>query len=356
MDIGLNKKLTLRRELENNIISGIFRCGEQLPSERKICLQYNVSRPIISEVFQNMIADGLLERQQGKRSTFISEKALNLLVGYKNSFAMTIDVVIPIIWMNNPLIIKMFSIMRKYLNPNIHFKVHICNWMSLVVNEKKKSDVLVVFNVYEHANLINKDMQKKIKSEYKDIIIINEKMDGLNYIGPDHIEGGRLMARHLLDNNHKISTCVVSNLNMTNDTALRHHGFRDEFSQHGKTTDVLFAFNHRQQMTTLADLIFYQEPTVSALACFQDLYAAFIYEAIRQRGNMRIPEDISIIGFDDQYLSQYMSPPLTTVKYPAEIIGNRLAEYLNSIFNGKAVGIDEKVIPVLMNRGSVIKL
>lgn len=356
MNIGLDKKLILRRELENNIVSGIFRCGEQLPSERKLCEQYNVSRPIVSSVVQDMISDRLIERLPGKRSSFVANGALDLLVGRKDSAEMTLAVVIPVFWMNNPLIIKMFSVLERHLNPAIRFRVHLGDWLPLLVEDKDKVDVLAVFNDSGHVYPIGEEMRNKVKSKFKDVIIINERVAGLNYIGPDHEAGGRLMAQHLLTNNHKTATCIIEDQPRYNDTSQRHKGFFDEFKQYGKVLDALFTFSGRVPLAPLADMIFYQEPDTTALACFQDLHAAALYEALRQRRNLRVPEDISIIGFDDQYFSQYLSPALTTVKYPAEIIGNRLAEHINEVFKGKNAGIDEKVVPVLMDRGSVAKL
>jgi DNA-binding transcriptional regulator YhcF (GntR family) len=356
MNITLDKKKTLRRELEDNIISGIYRKGVKVPSERRLGEQYNISRPVVRTVVQDMISDGLIKRPLGRRASFITDDALDLLIGQKNSAEMTLNVVIPGLWMNNPLIIKMFSVLEKHLHSAIRFKVHLGDWLSLLLENPDKADVLVVFNDSGHVYPMGEDIRRKIKSKFKDVIIINERVDGLNYIGPDHEAGGRLMAQHLLKNNHKTVGCVIKEHIRLNDAALRHRGFKEEFSKYGKVIDTLFTFSGQISLPILADLVFYQEPATSALACFQDRHAAVVYEAFRQRNKLQIPKDISVIGFDDQYFSQYMSPPLTTVKYPAEIIGNRLAEYINELFQGKATGIDEEIVPVLMDRGSVAKI
>ncbi len=356
MNIGLDKKLVLRRELENNIASGIFRCGELLPSERRLCEQYNVSRPTVSFVVQDMISDGLIRRLPGKKNSFVANDALDLLLGRKNQTEMMLTVAIPVIWMNNPLIIRMFSELKKHLSPAIHFSTHLGDWLPLLLESQNKSDVLVVFNDSGHVYPISKEVCNKVKNKFKDVIVINERVDGLNYIGPNHEEGGRLMARHLLKNNHKAATCVIEDYRRRNDASQRHKGFCEEFNLRGRSMDTLFSFSGRLPMVPLVDMIFYQSPDTTALACFQDLHAAVLYEILKWQKKLRIPEDVSIIGFDDQYFSQYISPPLTTIKYPAEIIGNILAEYVNKILYGKAMGIDEMVVPVLMDRESVANI
>ena len=72
----------------------------------------------------------------------------------------------------------------------------------------------------------------------------------------------------------------------------------------------------REQMLALLDL-----PTPpTAVFCFCDRMAAGAYEAIKSRG-LRIPEDISIVGFDDEFFASSMTPPLTTLLLPHEEMG-----------------------------------
>lgn len=67
----------------------------------------------------------------------------------------------------------------------------------------------------------------------------------------------------------------------------------------------------REQMATLLDLP--DPPT--AVFCFNDRVAMGAYEAIHTR-NLRIPQDISVIGFDDDDLAAHLQPPLSTMVLP----------------------------------------
>jgi len=58
-------------------------------------------------------------------------------------------------------------------------------------------------------------------------------------------------------------------------------------------------------------------PAPSAIFCFNDRMAVGAYDAVKSRG-LRVPEDISVVGFDDEDLASYMVPPLSTVLLPHE--------------------------------------
>jgi LacI family transcriptional regulator/LacI family repressor for deo operon, udp, cdd, tsx, nupC, and nupG len=66
---------------------------------------------------------------------------------------------------------------------------------------------------------------------------------------------------------------------------------------------------------------------VTAVFCDDDLLAGALYRACRQLG-LRIPEDLSVIGFDDIELARMLSPELTTLAIPADNIGRNAVELL----------------------------
>jgi DNA-binding LacI/PurR family transcriptional regulator len=67
------------------------------------------------------------------------------------------------------------------------------------------------------------------------------------------------------------------------------------------------------------------EPT--ALVCVNDITAAGALRELRERG-LRVPQDISVTGFDNVKLSEFCYPALTTVHIPRDRIGNIVCEYL----------------------------
>jgi LacI family transcriptional regulator len=71
----------------------------------------------------------------------------------------------------------------------------------------------------------------------------------------------------------------------------------------------------------------------TAIFAGNDQQALGVYEAARQRG-LRIPQDLSVVGFDDLPVARWVSPPLTTVRQPLAEMGRAAAEMLGSLVEG----------------------
>ncbi len=68
-------------------------------------------------------------------------------------------------------------------------------------------------------------------------------------------------------------------------------------------------------------------PTVTAVVCVNDMMAVGVLRELRERG-LRVPEDVSVTGFDDVNLAQFCHPALTTVHIPRDQIGRTICECL----------------------------
>jgi DNA-binding LacI/PurR family transcriptional regulator len=77
-----------------------------------------------------------------------------------------------------------------------------------------------------------------------------------------------------------------------------------------------------------------ENPELTAVFCDDDVIAAGLYLAARERG-LRIPEDLSVVGFDDMDFARVLNPPLTTVALDAELLGATSFELLEARMSGK---------------------
>jgi DNA-binding LacI/PurR family transcriptional regulator len=84
----------------------------------------------------------------------------------------------------------------------------------------------------------------------------------------------------------------------------------------------------------------------TAVICDDDILAGGVYLAARERG-IRIPEDLSVVGFDDLDFARVLAPPLTTIAVDAEHLGAAAFEALKRDLDGEAVA-PEQVIPVTL--------
>ncbi|MCL5105177.1 MAG: LacI family transcriptional regulator [Armatimonadetes bacterium] len=93
---------------------------------------------------------------------------------------------------------------------------------------------------------------------------------------------------------------------------------------------------------------------VTALFVGSDMGAFGAMRAIKARG-LRVPEDVSVVGFNGEELAEIAEPPLTTIRVPTEDAGMRCVEMLNSIIKGKEANLDPVVLPVqLIRRQSAV--
>lgn len=96
-----------------------------------------------------------------------------------------------------------------------------------------------------------------------------------------------------------------------------------------------------------------QTPRPTAIFCANDLMAMGALEAAAQSG-LRVPEDISIMGYDDQELARYTSPPLSSLVLPNYEMGRRAVELLIAIARGaRAPATTIRVDGPLVERESV---
>ena len=97
---------------------------------------------------------------------------------------------------------------------------------------------------------------------------------------------------------------------------------------------------------------FIQGTAVTAIVCASDPLALGVIRAVRRAG-LRVPEDISVVGYDDSALMGCVEPPLTTVRQPIEPMGRMVMELLTAQMTGERPGVDEFLFePELVLRGS----
>jgi LacI family transcriptional regulator len=102
--------------------------------------------------------------------------------------------------------------------------------------------------------------------------------------------------------------------------------YRPELIRHGD-------FQHEGGFLRGSELLDLPEPP-TAIFAGSDQQALGVYEAARQHG-LRVPQDLSIVGFDDLPVARWISPPLTTVRQPLTEMGHTAAAMLGDLIESK---------------------
>jgi LacI family transcriptional regulator len=157
----------------------------------------------------------------------------------------------------------------------------------------------------------------------------------VNGIVPDDEQGGYEQARHLLKRGHR-RIALITLIRDIEATQLRGKGIRRAFAEAGVNFDESLDFcgydgnvaRESSHVIATATDILQSKHRPTAIICGNDHTAMQVYAAAAQLG-LSIPQDLSVIGFDDQRLiSETLFPQLTTVALPYFEIGKRAAEMM----------------------------
>jgi DNA-binding LacI/PurR family transcriptional regulator len=137
----------------------------------------------------------------------------------------------------------------------------------------------------------------------------------------------------------------------------RLRAFREAMAAHGLPVAEEWVVPHDYtyaQAVTAAQRLFQARLLPSAVIAADDKCAAAVLEVARHAG-MRVPDDLSVIGFSDTELCHTWYPPLTTVRQPKAEMGRQALRALTALIEGHAVADGARVhlLPTqLVVRGS----
>jgi LacI family transcriptional regulator len=139
---------------------------------------------------------------------------------------------------------------------------------------------------------------------------------------PDDLGGGLLGTRHLLTLGHK-RIGLINGPSHYEATHLRLRGYRQALEEAGLSFDPALVRAGKWYESSgyqLAHELMALNQPPDAIFCMSDSLAAGALDALRELG-IRVPQDISLVGFDNRHFSAHQRPPLTTVALPLYEMG-----------------------------------
>ena len=169
-----------------------------------------------------------------------------------------------------------------------------------------------------------------------------------------HRNGARLAAEHLLALGHRRLAHVTAPRTHAAAARPRLAGVTDALRAAGidpATLLVVGGDEHVEGGMRATELLLARRPMPTAIVCYNDLTAVGALRAIRAAG-LRVPDDVSVVGFDDVELSAWTDPPLTTVRQPTDALGRWAVEQLTSASPSSERGERVVLEPTLVVRAS----
>lgn len=178
--------------------------------------------------------------------------------------------------------------------------------------------------------------KKKIPSVLIDIPLLGERV---GHVTTDNISGSRSAVEHLISLGHR----HIAMINGHEEAAVskeRLSGYMLALREAGITYDPSYVydgnFSEKGGGVSIARAL-QEHPEVTAAFCASDLMALGAIEALKDMG-LSVPDDISIVGYDDIPISSYCSPKLTTVWQDKYGMGYQAAQLIIDMLEGKEVG------------------
>lgn len=163
------------------------------------------------------------------------------------------------------------------------------------------------------------------------VVFVDERLPGIEapFVQAANRTGARALARHVLEMGHR-DLAIVGGPPRLSTGEQRLAGYREAIAGAGLDPDAVRmvagdyteASGHAAARALLAG-----RPRPTAILCANDLMAMGVIRHCREAG-LRIPEDVSLTGFDDIPSAEGLDPPLTTVAQPARAMGRAAAQLL----------------------------
>ncbi|MNO19840.1 Arabinose metabolism transcriptional repressor [compost metagenome] len=360
-DKPIPKYLQLKTELLSWIESGRLKQGDQTPSENEIAGQFGMSRQTVRQALGQLEKEGWLYRLQGK-GTFVTRQDTRPLQSSNMIGMMTThisDYIFPHIVSGAEARLRGggYSMM---LSSTDNDKNKERENLELLLSQPFKG--LIIEPTKSAQGNPNLPLYLALEIHRIPFIMINERYPELHCpcLKLDDEAGGYMAAEHLIALGHR----EIAGFFKTDDLqgANRLKGFTRALYKHRLPLgpDTVTHYTSEQKHTVpyeaaLAMLQRRQRPT--AFVCYNDELAVLLLEAARQTG-LSVPDDLSLIGFDDSTLATATEVKLTTIRHPKQEMGVQAADMLMDMIERRSPEPPNDIIykPELVLRGSTKRL
>jgi LacI family transcriptional regulator len=235
-------------------------------------------------------------------------------------------------------------------------------YLKMILERRAEGVIVIASWVFEEANLL-----ADIEKNHVPIIIIGRDLTSrkISSVYVDNEEGGALAIRHLAELGHKKIAVILGPQELF-DSEPRWAGAQRAAADAGIELDPRLTL----QLPSLADSttgfegglqlareLLEKRLKFTAVAAFDDVTALGVIRGLAEAG-VRVPQDCSVIGFDDVLPAMMATPGVTTIHQPLKEMGLMAAQWALDAIEGHEshAGRLEKTMPALVVRGSTARI
>jgi len=344
--------LQVKEMLRASIERGELKEGEPLPGRTKLCQMFGTNRLTVDRAIQELVREGWLVTVKGK-GTFVANPSTR---------PSTVTMTFAVVWSHRDIgdpeniywgpLLRGIARASSELGVQIQFRQMSPEFFCDFFQEARVDGMIVLAPMVEDEQILRQLRNHRIpfvatSSVYED--------KSLPCVGIDNFAGVKMALEHLWSLGHTKIAIVDLDLRQT-DHQQRWEAFARLMGEAGYPIDPRWAllFPSRscldREETVRRWLASVPLPTAIFGADYEMTLAVF--KAIKETG-LKIPNQISLVGFDDPPMAAFLEPPLTAVRQPVEEIGQRAVRKLyDAIRRGAMPEGTEILMPELVVRGS----
>ena len=345
------------------IKDGTVRPGEKIPSENELVQSFGVSRHTIRQAVGELVNEGYLYREQGS-GTYCSPvlptstpQTIERLGNGKNIGVITTymsDYIFPSIirGIESHLASKGYTLTLSCTDNNVE-KERQCLEMML----DRQIDGLIVEPTKSSSYNPNIKYYLELEQQHTPYLMINQYYSQLTppYLIMDDEKGGFLAAEHLIKLGHE----RIMGLFKTDDLQGVHRmrGFIRAFREYNLPLEpeLIITYTAEELVPSFYDVIHQvfenADERPSAIVCYNDQLALNVLDQLRNL-RLSVPQDVSLVGYDDSVLAVATEVKLTSIIHPKQELGRAAAEWIIAAVEKKDTPPSHTYEPELIVRNS----
>lgn len=179
-----------------------------------------------------------------------------------------------------------------------------------------------------------------VKSEEINFVVLNNysEIEKYNFVDCDNITGAKVAVKYLIDKGHRRIGFIGGPKNSRN-AEDRFLGYKQALEENSITFEPHLYYQgsfFEEDGLNAVDKFFQNGKNITAIFSSDDTMALGAIKRLKNL-NIRVPDDIAVIGFDNSKIAEIIEPPLTTVNQPIFDIGKNSARMLIDMIEGRNV-------------------
>lgn len=335
------KHSIVRNYLKSNILDGTYQPNEKIDSESELMEKFDVSRHTVRLAISDLVTKGWLYRRQGA-GTFCSDM---LSKGYSHENKEYKNIAIVTTYISEYIFPSIIRGAESYLSEH-NYNVTLFSTDNDHNTEKRILETILSQNfsgvIIEPTKsaISNPNINYYLNMERNNIpyIMINGYYKNLDPISItlDDEEGGFLQVEHLVKLGHRnivglFKTDDLQGINRMKGFIRAH---RKNSLPLGPNNIITYYTEEKFQkpIRTLEKNLKQSHDKIDSIVCYNDELAIHVLDVIRERG-LNVAEDISIVGYDNSFLSEVSEVKLTTIDHPKIKMGRDAAKMILKIID-----------------------